>query len=489
MKKASFFLVLALAVALRLCAVYNYGDFWFDEMFSFTYAQKPWIESLTHFWIWETNPPLYTLVLKVWLYVAPVCEFFVRIPSLLFGVGTVYILYRWLSHATTRHAALLSAFFLALSPYHIFLSATARPYALLLFLATASTSLLWTTFLQPSQKTWWYYSVITILVLYTHFTAWSLVVCHAILIIVLAKPRFKKWLLACAPAIAGWLVWAVPSLMAKFHGGGFTGAWYFNLSHHPKDIIIALQPLLTTYSWWPLTLIIFLAICGGSIYVLYKKKYPADNLILTLLIIQSFLPFLFAGIMGVWNIKFFVISLPFFVALVAYLVEKAFSYLPLQIVILLFLAAPGTFYLLRHNLPLEDWSTVTNYINTSAPPSSTIFLYNNFVYKNQFDRYYAGSVPAIPYLSTTALNWDQMFITQNYWRYMPTQEELNAWYNKNNLGRYRDIFILIDTTVDVNLRRLVEKHGYVQTSTAFYPRLVIPSPIYHYVKSETITTK
>lgn len=488
MKKYFLPFILFLAGTLRLLAIYSYGDFWFDEMFSFTYAQKTWADSISRFWIWETNPPLYTLALKLWLFLGPTTEFFVRLPSLIFGTVTVYIIYLWLKPTTNERMALLGALFLTLSPYHIFLSATARPYALLLLLGTASTYLFWTTFINQSQKKWWPYTVITLLLLYTHYTAWSLFICHAVITLLLTKHSLKKWLRAVAPAIIAWLVWAVPSLLAKIHGGGFTSSWYFNLSSRPKNIAVAIQPLLTTYSWWPVTLILFIIIFGGSIYLLYKKKFSADSSLLTLLIIQSFFPILFAGVMNVWNIKFFVISLPFFVALVSYLIVKTFTYLPLQIIIILFFTIPGTYYLIHQNLPLENWSTVTKYINENAP-SSSIFIYNNFVYKNQFDRYYQGQIPSLAYLNTTTINWDYRLITQNYWRYTPSDAELATWYNENELGTYHDIFIMMDTTVDIPLQKLVEQRGYKQVTAPFYPRLVIPSPIYHYAKSETTTPK
>src|SRR3989338_2049111 len=85
-------LTLLLATALRLFTLFGVGDFIWDEMFSFVYSQKPWLASF-QFLLLETNPPLHLLTLKLWWYIFPENEFFSRLPSFLFGVGTVFAVY------------------------------------------------------------------------------------------------------------------------------------------------------------------------------------------------------------------------------------------------------------------------------------------------------------------------------------------------------------------------------------------------------------
>ena len=89
--KLALVTIILLALALRIFAIIQDGDFWFDAWFSFNYSQKPWLDSFK-FWTWETNPPFHMVVLKFWFYIFPKNELFARLPSLIFGVTSIYFL-------------------------------------------------------------------------------------------------------------------------------------------------------------------------------------------------------------------------------------------------------------------------------------------------------------------------------------------------------------------------------------------------------------
>ncbi|MFA5268985.1 MAG: glycosyltransferase family 39 protein [Methanoregula sp.] len=84
------------------------------------------------------HPPLFYWVQHIVLLVGT-GEFIVRLPSALYGALTIPVVYLLGKEFHSRDIGILSAGLLALSPFHIFYSQDARPYAMmLLFCAIAS---------------------------------------------------------------------------------------------------------------------------------------------------------------------------------------------------------------------------------------------------------------------------------------------------------------------------------------------------------------
>ncbi len=111
---------------------------WLDETFSLWIANHgvgdmlPWITRL------DQHPPLYYLLLHYWTALAGDSPYYARLLSVLFGAGTIPIIYligRRLSGAVVGLAA---AAFLALSPFNIYFAQEARMYTLLAFNAAVA---------------------------------------------------------------------------------------------------------------------------------------------------------------------------------------------------------------------------------------------------------------------------------------------------------------------------------------------------------------
>lgn len=98
----------------------------------------------------DFHPPLYHLLLWFWVHLFGSNEIALRFPSVLFGVGTVWVIYKIASLFTSQESksllrhlrgvslARLAALFLATAPFHIYYSQEARPYALAALLASLS---------------------------------------------------------------------------------------------------------------------------------------------------------------------------------------------------------------------------------------------------------------------------------------------------------------------------------------------------------------
>ncbi len=91
----------------------------------------------------ETFPPLYVLLLKVWMTVFGDSEGALRSLSLLAGLGTLLVTWQWARDTLGDLGALIAGALVALSPAMVLDSRNARIYGLETFFATGAWWLLW----------------------------------------------------------------------------------------------------------------------------------------------------------------------------------------------------------------------------------------------------------------------------------------------------------------------------------------------------------
>ncbi len=142
-----FLAVLAAALLMRLYAIDTY-TLWLDEAYSHWFATRDW----SYLWHeapqFETHPPLYYSILKIWISFFGDSEFAMRtlsvVPSLA-SITLIYVCGRWIGGR--EHGAfigLLAALFMAFAAPDIYHAQNARPYTfLVLVMAIAFTSALW----------------------------------------------------------------------------------------------------------------------------------------------------------------------------------------------------------------------------------------------------------------------------------------------------------------------------------------------------------
>jgi mannosyltransferase len=131
-KKTWFKLVLILGLSFFLRLIVINQSLWLDEAISWeTVSKFSFSEILIKFSPKDFNPPLYYLVLKLWFGIFPSPEFFLRFPSVLFGVLTVFFVFLLYNTLYKKeHEALAASLLFSLSGLHIYYSQEARMYSL-----------------------------------------------------------------------------------------------------------------------------------------------------------------------------------------------------------------------------------------------------------------------------------------------------------------------------------------------------------------------
>jgi 4-amino-4-deoxy-L-arabinose transferase-like glycosyltransferase len=122
-----------------------------DEAASWYLASQP-LGSLFGLSAHETFPPLYTLILKSWMAVFGDTEAALRSVSVVAGVATVLVTWRWARDTVGIVAATVAASLVALSPALVLSSRNARMYSLETFFAVGAW---WTVWLLVADGAAW----------------------------------------------------------------------------------------------------------------------------------------------------------------------------------------------------------------------------------------------------------------------------------------------------------------------------------------------
>lgn len=160
--------LLILATALRLYALD--AGLWLDEIITnVLYARLPFGAIVTTFDS-ENQHFLYSILAQAAFLVFGESAWALRLPAVLFGVGSIWAMYMLGREAATPREGLLSAALLTFSYTHIWFSQNARGYSGLLFWTILSSWLLLRALRENTPRLWIFFAIAAALGVYTHIT-------------------------------------------------------------------------------------------------------------------------------------------------------------------------------------------------------------------------------------------------------------------------------------------------------------------------------
>ena len=132
-------IVLALILGLILRLINLNQSLWLDEGISVMNSSTQGFKELFfNFSLGDFHPPLYYLLLKGWTIFFKSSEVAVRIPSVILGLGVIFITYKIAQQLFDKKTGLIAAILMATAPLAIYYSQEARMYMLASFLASLS---------------------------------------------------------------------------------------------------------------------------------------------------------------------------------------------------------------------------------------------------------------------------------------------------------------------------------------------------------------
>lgn len=130
------YLILFFGLILRLISLNQ--SLWLDEATSAIAAKMSLTDLFTKFLPGDFHPPLYYLTLKYWTGVFGYSEVALRVPSIIFGIATIYFVYLIGKKVLNSKAGRFSALLLSTSGLAIYYSQEARMYMLATMCVAAS---------------------------------------------------------------------------------------------------------------------------------------------------------------------------------------------------------------------------------------------------------------------------------------------------------------------------------------------------------------
>jgi len=206
--------LLTIAAAWLRLAHLGSKSLWLDEGATVTLARTSW----SHFaWVWwhgEANlQTVYFLLMRAWV-LGGQSETWLRLPSALFGIASVPMLYIVGRKLAPAGAALAAAALLAFSPAHVYYSQEARSYSLTIFLVLLSSYYFVRSVEHGQPRDWLRWTVVGILAFYSHdFAALVLVAQASSLLFRKISPVTWKRVILCGMVM---LVAALPGLTYVF---------------------------------------------------------------------------------------------------------------------------------------------------------------------------------------------------------------------------------------------------------------------------------
>lgn len=171
---------------------------WLDEATTALVAKMSTVDIFTKFLPNDFHPPLYYVLIKYWSIIFSNSEIALRIPSVVFGILTIYFVFLIAKELKMKHPW-LPALFLATSGLHVYYSQETRMYSLAAFLVAVVVYL----FL---KKSWMLFSIILVLLFLTDYL--SILILPAILVYsFLRKKEVRNVLLSCIPLGVTFFIW------------------------------------------------------------------------------------------------------------------------------------------------------------------------------------------------------------------------------------------------------------------------------------------
>lgn len=372
-----------------LLRVWHLGEksLWIDELLSLCQAESIYnLKSLFTPACGNAHPPFYFLLLKGWSAFGD-GEYYLRLPSALFGVAAIPAVFFLGRELVGRAPAIVAALFVAVSPFHLLYDREVRMYSLLTCLSIWSLYFFIKALKTGKPFLWSMYTVLSVMNVYVHY--------HAFLILLFewtffffsySKYRTQQQKAFMSQVIIGmaFLFW-LPSLLHQIKNPAMFAidapdkfpvsilAWIMK----PLYVLSSFSLGQTILPWNPV------AILGGLLFailgILGVKRLIDKPEPLKFLGLSLFVPFVAAALISDTMPRYFVFLAPLYFLVIA----EGFlfwSHRWVQICIFLALLIPISvsasnyyqnkeFHILAH---VDPWREVGVFIRENAQPEDCL---------------------------------------------------------------------------------------------------------------------
>jgi len=486
--------IILLAILMRLYPS-NALSLWYDESFSIILAKKD-LGNLLEIAKADVHPPLYYILLHFWLNIV----MFPRLFSVLFSIVSIILTYLIAKKAFGERIALLTSFFLSISPTSVHYSSEIRMYALLLFFSLIATYFLLRFVSDKKKLNAVFYVFFSVCAYYTHYYALFSIVAQLIYLISINAyhENFIKRLkialvIGCSILVlyAPWIKYFFTHTLTSTGSGAHALPHSTNLDNIANIILIfflgeakglPLKPIfyfLYNYRlesiYFLLILILFILPLIYSILLIRKKESDNNNEKICI-VFSTIIPLFLSGILIFIGGRFYprnlLIILPFYLMLLSYSIFSVKRIL-IRLLIILFITFYFSISTVRyHKYFIRDVTGKTwDFLRYSDLRNTAIFCTNPFSYF-PLSVYFKYSDPYVKeYNDLYLLNNEKVTYIN-----LLTIENGKLIRNKDFLKNFSSVWIVLsEWSIDDHLKeelKLVEKRwldGKVWGKESEYP--------------------
>lgn len=469
-KKIILPLIILIALILRIISLNQ--SLWLDEAINvLAVKNNSLIDLVTQYARADFHPPGWFILLWGWTKVFGYSEIAVRMPSVIMGVLSIWIVFLLGKKLFSKNVGLVAALLLAVNPLHIYYSQEARMYVMAT-LAVLINIFLLAKLIKGEKLNSIFLIFSNIFILISDYIAYFIFPAQFIFLLLYKRELIRKWLLALGLAVLSGFWW-LPTFLGQLNVGSIASSnlpsWKlingaFDFKTLPLTFVkfiigrisLADKVMYTT---------LLLPVCGLFIFLLWKsvrKINQEKKLLLIWLIAPLVIATVISVFVPIYNYFRVLYVLPAFIILVVLGIvsfKNKFKLFFLGVVLMIEMFCNAV-YLFNPMFQREDWKELVNFFRTQNSPT---ILFES-----------SGTLPPFDYYAKGSLNGKGAL------------KDFPARYEDDVIdlsGAGEDIY-LVDYLVQISdPNRLVDKElkdlGYEQTDIKDFTGVGF---IYHYVK-------
>lgn len=333
------YIIVVVGLILRLISLNQ--SLWLDEATTAMVSKMSLTDIFTKFLPNDFHPPFYYLLMKYWVIVFGSSEISLRIPSIVFGLATIYVVYK----ISKNYIAPL---LVSTSGLLIYYSQEARMYSLATLLVSLA------IYFYTKNK-WVIFSILLLLIGMTDYVALFVIPVFLISDI----KNWKKILLSLAPLIIGFMVWLPIFIKQISSGVNIQGSAWWNIlgtGTFKNILLIPAKFIFGRIHVYPI--VVILIFCLFS-YVLYRALRES-KLIWIWLILPILIGIFISFKIPTLTYFRYLFCLPAFYILIS---KSKVSIIFVYLVLLINILSTG-YYLLIPRFHREDWRGLANSLGT-----------------------------------------------------------------------------------------------------------------------------
>jgi mannosyltransferase len=276
----SVVLLVFLAFVLRIA---HLGDqsFWYDEGQSHYFAHQDSLGAMLDVISDSDHPPLYFILLYLWMSVAGRSEFALRFTALFWSVLLVPLIYLLGRRAFGTREGRVAALLMAVSPFNVWYAQEARMYTLATFLGLLSSYLLLLALQKGRRSLWLAYTLAALAAPYAHLYACFVLLFQSLFVLLWAwrsrptVPFLRAWLLSQVGIGLGFLPW-VGIVLREYASNATYWPGILDLKRFLLDTVVAFSAGLTLplgQAGWTATAFL-LALGVGCASLAFRRSEP-----------------------------------------------------------------------------------------------------------------------------------------------------------------------------------------------------------------------